>query len=353
MSDVLGLLGLPADAEAVYEYLLDGGATTAADLATATGLTGQRVRALMRQLEARGLVHRVGSSTGSPPRYAAGDPAVALDAQLLRQEAEVTRARLRAQELSERFHRAAAGPDLGQIVEVVTGQEAVRNRVREAQYAARRELRMCDKPPYASQPHPNGQGSWTFHLAGRGGSIRNIYEQASITVPGRLGGDIFGSSLRGEQDRVLPELPTKLLLVDDRLAIMALQAPSQTLDSAIVVNPSALLDALSALFESLWRIALPLDLAVGGATVGEPEEPSEEERQILALLTAGLPDAAVARELGLSNRTYHRRLHDMMDHLGARTRFQLARQAARRGWLTDAPSWPPTDSPYQSGQRGR
>ncbi len=92
---------------------------------------------------------------------------------------------------------------------------------------------------------------------------------------------------------------------------------------------------------------------MGGATVGEPEEPSEEERQILALLTAGLPDAAVARELGLSNRTYHRRLHDMMDHLGARTRFQLARQAARRGWLTDAPSWPPTDSPYQSGQRGR
>ena len=71
MSDVLGLLGLPADAEAVYEYLLDGGATTAADLATATGLTGQRVRALMRQMEARGLVHRVGSSTGSPPRYAA------------------------------------------------------------------------------------------------------------------------------------------------------------------------------------------------------------------------------------------------------------------------------------------
>lgn len=331
---MLDVLGLPAEAEALYEYLVDSGPTAAADLATTTGLATPRVRTLLRELEASGLVRRVRPGTGVTC-YAAGDPAVALDALLLRQEEAVTRARIRAQELSERFHRAAAAPDLGRLVEVVTGLEAVRNRVRDAQHAARRELRMCDKPPYASQPHPNGLGSWTSDLARRGGTIRNIYEQASITVPGRLGGDIFGGSLRGEQDRILPELPTKLVLVDDQLAIMALQSASQTLDSAIVVNPSALLDALSALFESLWRIALPLDLAVGGATV---EKPSEEERQILASLTAGLPDAAVARELGLSNRTYHRRLHDMMERLGARTRFQLARQAARRGWLTDAPS---------------
>jgi hypothetical protein len=40
----------------------------------------------------------------------------------------------------------------------------------------------------------------------------------------------------------------------------------------------------------------------------------------------------------LSDRTYQRRMHDLMERLHAQTRFQLARQAARRNWLRDTPA---------------
>jgi hypothetical protein len=43
----------------------------------------------------------------------------------------------------------------------------------------------------------------------------------------------------------------------------------------------------------------------------------------------------IARELRLSERTYQRRVRGLMERVNAQTRFQLARQAARRGWLNE------------------
>ncbi|KGN31699.1 hypothetical protein N802_03310 [Knoellia sinensis KCTC 19936] len=41
----------------------------------------------------------------------------------------------------------------------------------------------------------------------------------------------------------------------------------------------------------------------------------------------------MARELGVSERTVGRRVARLEERLGARSRFQLAAQAYRRGWL--------------------
>ena len=60
---------------------------------------------------------------------------------------------------------------------------------------------------------------------------------------------------------------------------------------------------------------------------------SDQERLILTLLAAGVPDATVARRVGVSQRTFDRRVRSVMDRLNARTRFQAGVLAARRGWL--------------------
>ena len=333
---VLNVIGLPAEAETVYEVLLEGGAATAGQLATLTGLTPHRARSALRELATRGLV---GQGPGRPAHYTAIDPGVALDLLLLRRREEIRQARNRVQELSERFHHAEASQEQSQLVEILTGRETIQQRVWSAQRRARRELRTLDKPPYATRPDADPAGGREYLLE-QGGTVRNIYERASVEMPGRITGDIRSGSARGEQDRVLPELPTKLVLVDDRLAILPVATPA--LDSAIIVHHPALLSALAALFENLWQVALPLETVALGAGhaaraahAAQAGQPSQEERNILALLTTGLPDDAVARQLGLSDRTYQRRIHDMMERLGARTRFQLARHAGRRGWLTD------------------
>jgi DNA-binding CsgD family transcriptional regulator len=152
-----------------------------------------------------------------------------------------------------------------------------------------------------------------------------------VEQPGRLA-DLERGVTWGEQARVLPALPMKLVLVDDRIGAVPLQASPGAIASVALVHPSGLLEGLSALFEALWQVALPLDLdAERGAN--PPDQPSRDERRILSLLTAGLPDEMVARQLGMSDRTYQRRIHDLMKRLRAQTRFQLARQAMQNGWL--------------------
>ena len=90
-----------------------------------------------------------------------------------------------------------------------------------------------------------------------------------------------------------------------------------------------MLSALSALFELSWQAALPLH----GSAAGTPRRPFPYERRILSMLAAGVPDNQIIRELGISRRTFFRRLELLMAQAGATSRFQLALHAQRKGWL--------------------
>jgi DNA-binding NarL/FixJ family response regulator len=64
--------------------------------------------------------------------------------------------------------------------------------------------------------------------------------------------------------------------------------------------------------------------------------PTDEERAVASLLVTGMTDEMAARRLGLSRRTFRRRLKALMDKLGARSRFQAGFMLAETGW-TDQP----------------
>ena len=61
--------------------------------------------------------------------------------------------------------------------------------------------------------------------------------------------------------------------------------------------------------------------------------PADEHRRLLMLLASGLKDEAIARQLGIGERTVRRRVAELADRLGARTRMQFGIQAVRQGWL--------------------
>ena len=46
-----------------------------------------------------------------------------------------------------------------------------------------------------------------------------------------------------------------------------------------------------------------------------------------------MKDEQIARELGLSLRTVRRRVAEVLDELGATSRFQAGVEAVRRGWV--------------------
>ncbi|WP_447007980.1 helix-turn-helix domain-containing protein [Saccharothrix isguenensis] len=63
------------------------------------------------------------------------------------------------------------------------------------------------------------------------------------------------------------------------------------------------------------------------------DELAPQARQLLVLMATGATDRAIARELGLSERTLCRRIARLQAKLGVRTRFQLGVLAATNDWL--------------------
>jgi DNA-binding CsgD family transcriptional regulator len=165
--------------------------------------------------------------------------------------------------------------------------------------------------------------------ARRGAPVtRGIYSPQAFEHPGMLA-HTRRAIADGEQARLV-QVPVKLAVADARTAILPLVSDEdQAVESALVVHPSALLDALVGLFETLWRAAVPLRLS----TEGLEQEREAPDAEVLALLAVGMKDDAIARQLGLSPRTVQRRVQVLSERLGARTRFHAGFLAAQHDLL--------------------
>lgn len=329
---MLESLHVDAAHQAIYELLVDRHALTLDQLAEESGTEPGRLAEILALLEQRGLVAQV---IGEAGRYRALPPEVALEALLIDEEQRLHAVRRYAAELSTRYHRTAGQRAPAEFVEVVAGRSAVAQRVDQILNTIRHEFRGLDKPPYTTSL-PRTRTELDQHvgtrLLQRGVRYRAVYAPESLAVPGRLQ-DLQVAMGYGEEARILHGVPIKLLIADDRFAVIPLTAPpSAATPSCVIVHSSALLDAFISVFEIAWRRALPLQLSPDGRAPS-PEEPTAEEARLLALLTTGLPDEAIARQLRLSHRTLRRRIQALMARLDAATRFQAGMQAALLGWV--------------------
>ncbi|KUM97193.1 transcriptional regulator [Streptomyces yokosukanensis] len=311
-------LGIPEAEQNAYLRVLASARCTEAGLAVELGITADRAERLLTALAHRGLVTR---HDGVPVRWSAAAPDVAVEALLLRREEELLRTRGRVGELM-RAYRQAQQPQTADLMEVVTGQAAIAERWRQMQDGARRHLMLFDKPPHISPTDTELERS----LLARSVRIRAVYEAGSVSAPGRLA-EIREVVAAGEEARLLPQLPCKLAIVDDRWAMLPVATGSE-LQAAVLVRASSLLDALTGMFEAYWHRAVGVPDA-GGPTLGAGSRRGE----LLTLLSAGFTDDSIARQLGVSPRTVQRWVHEVMEDLGARTRFQAGIQAARAGLL--------------------
>jgi DNA-binding CsgD family transcriptional regulator len=287
-----------------------------------------RLEPLVATLEAKGFIRQ---DDDDLPGYRAVDPDLALETPLHDYEKQLRHARERVRQLAVAHRDRSNAGHTATLIEVVTGRRAVLQRLTQLQRGARVEICRLDKPPYV-----DGRAAAVDADALHPGiACRVIYEGASVEHSGGLRG-VEQLIAAGQQARVLPTtLPMSLYIVDGRHAFLPLQRESASVESAIVVHSSALLDALTKLFEGLWQRALPLELpATREAPAPQRRRAQIDEHRLVALLLSGLTDDAIARQLGVGYRTVQRHIATLMTKLGAHTRFQAGLQAAleqRRG----------------------
>jgi hypothetical protein len=292
-----------------------------ADLTGSIDRPVSELRASVANLEALGLVSwGADQATIVPLR-----PDVAVDVLAARQRADLDQAQVAARALlaelqtPERYR-----PE--NLVEVIVDQPVIAARFAQLLGATERELRVLDRPPYAA---PSGQSDGTVRrLLHEGVHVMGIYSPDSLDRPGGVD-EAFSAAEAGETSRVHPQVPMKLAIFDETAALLPLSV-DQLIDSALVVHPCALLDALLEMFGLLWEQALPV---VGPDLVAEDAD--SLDARLMTMLAAGLKDDAIARQLDVSSRTVGRRVAELMNGLGARTRFQAGIHAQRRGLLDE------------------
>ena len=130
------------------------------------------------------------------------------------------------------------------------------------------QVRGFDRPPYSHEPG-TGYRMERSRLAA-GVAYRVIYDGDALAIPGRMYDDILPSSAAGEQARTRPELPIKLIISDDQLALIPAAVSSRSIDTTFVIHRSPILDALMALFEAEWAKAT----AIPGTHAAPPEAAS-------------------------------------------------------------------------------
>lgn len=316
--------GAPLSDEAltIYEWCLRPGPHTIPVLATRTTTSDADAERAVSELITRGLIRKNpdGAVFALVPRAAVDHAAGTLEhsAEWLRQRANVW------QETWRQHH------DSGNYIDVIVDEheiDAVDVGIVESATHQIRALQAGTIGPQPNRPAHELNPALPSVTA-RGVEVRVVYGASVLSHPAGLAMTLRSRAL-GEQVRVFSKIPHQFTIVDDSRAVIAVAGQGSERIHLVVVRPSGLLDSLIDLFESYWQMSIPLrsddltDLDAHEAQTG----------RLLAYLSAGLTDESIARELGVSERTVGRRIAHLQERLGARSRFQLAVQSARRGWI--------------------
>jgi DNA-binding NarL/FixJ family response regulator len=160
--------------------------------------------------------------------------------------------------------------------------------------------------------------------APHGFRVRKLYSPAVLVDPRaeplvrRL--ESFGATIR-ISTAALPET----ILIDRRVVIMA-GDPDERPRRYRVVSAPEVVGSVAALFDATWRTAIDRSVYEASLTGLRDLAPS-----LLDALASGQKDEAAARALGMSLRTYRRRVAELMAAVGATSRFQAGLRARDLG----------------------
>jgi DNA-binding NarL/FixJ family response regulator len=329
--------------ETVYLELCRSGTASSAQIAESAGLDTDSVHKVLLGLRARGLVRGPGVGNGSAWRALAPD--LAIERMFARQERYERTVRAHMVRLIDVYHRTRGqrDPQTAGLVEPVIGGDAIADIWHALRSGARESIDVFEKAPYLpDDPQTAAEAELELHT--RGVRARGIYESASLLDQGRLA-HVQAQVSAGARAAMVPELPFRLALVDRRRALLPMSKGTE-LTGALIIRPSALLDALIEVFETQWAKAMPVSRSQKAqaqtwpAAVESRQEEADalgderaENRALLTMLSAGMTDESIARQLGVSARTVQRRVSVLMESLGSRNRFQAGVQAVRQGLL--------------------
>lgn len=211
----------------------------------------------------------------------------------------------------------------------VRGEAELRRRAAPLLASARTEM-SCAAPDlrtwgglHVSDPAAPAVPSWGPAVAA-GFVVRKLYTPAVLLDP-RSSAHVDRMEELGASVRITTAVLRETILVDRRVTILA-GDPDERPRRYRVVSAPEVVQAVAALFDAAWRSAVDrggYEASLAGLRDLAPS--------LLDALASGSKDEAAARALGMSLRTYRRRVAELMAAVGATSRFQAGLRARELG----------------------
>lgn len=333
---VLGLTPLETRA---YRTVVGLPSTSRQQLAAHLGEAPDDLIGALATLEGHGLITR-----GTDGSFAAAPPSIALGALLTERRNDLRTTELELGRLDELYRGAVAGRGPDDVVDVVQGVGAVRQRFAQLQLGAQQRVEAFVRPPVAFVS--GAENTAEDRAVERGVRYRAIVDRAMLHTGALTVDQVRAAQRAGEDVRFDDQVPAKVVIVDRRLALVATgtggagaggAAGDDDADgAALLIRESALLDVVVALWDAHWERATPLVADAGALAAPVGAQLGDLDAAVLGLLLLGLTDEAIGKHLGTSLRTVQRRVQGLMTLAGVTTRLQLGWHAARAGWVPDS-----------------
>ncbi|GAA2135823.1 hypothetical protein GCM10009760_14780 [Kitasatospora kazusensis] len=313
----------------LYRWALLNGPLAESAVARAadeTSLTEAQCRDAIETLNATRLLKPVAPEPATGPAWQAQSPQAA-GAQLLseresalrHQEAQLRREREQVQSLREEFvglmplyHQGRQLAHPHGAIDLLSDKFAVRAMLVDAVGACRSEL-LVSKPGGAFPPGSMHEAlPRDLELLASGVRMRNLYQHVTrFDQATRANAEQLIAA--GAEIRTLTDVLPQMIIIDGELAFLPAAG-----GGALLVREPSLLAFLISTYERDWENATPFTLGPQAA-----RDVSEDLKQnIQLLLSNGLKDEAIARRLGISLRTCRRHVSELLESLGASSRFQ-------------------------------
>lgn len=135
----------------------------------------------------------------------------------------------------------------------------------------------------------------------------------------------------GAQIRVRPSGLPEAVILDSNRCLLRMGGTWRGHRHTNLIQDPAVVAALYSSFVVVWDDSVELSLF---RRIGVSLD-DETTSAVLEMLVKGCKDETAAKNLGMSVRTYRRRIAEIMNRLGARSRFQAGAKAVRLGLVRD------------------
>ena len=317
--------GLSPLAEATYRAMVRDPDWRIDQLQDELGWTVEMIQSALDELAEFALVQRIGPDQD---RLTALTPQAALASTIASAEADLERRERRLTEIGRLLSQISAAATVQPTEQVIRheGVDAVRRRLADCMPLVREEILSLN--PGSAQPPDAKAASKPLNqqLLERGASLRGVYQDSFRNDLSLLAYAGWVTALGGRL-RTVPVLPTLLIIIDQEVAFIPIDA-NDSRRGALEVRTPGLVRGSYLLFEQFWNAGRDF----GSAAPATRALPAVEQA-LIQLLADGYTDDAAARRLGLSRRTVSRIMATLSEKTGATSRFQMGVEAAARGWL--------------------